>query len=195
MLTMNIRVDIPRSVMPTFWLKITYPLIVFGKLLMFQNTINRFTKLVKDTLAYYRKQPIENYSINECQLAYQYLTKNLLSKVHIPVENDFLMMTYLGILKKKYSEEKLKEFIAFENISSKQVNQLAEMSKLFYSIPELAEAIDFCDIERFRWYLTNHPKIKHSFQLYFETTEAALANELKLESTDIERDYHAFLLW
>jgi rifampicin phosphotransferase len=186
MLTMNIRVDVLRSVLPSIWLKIGYPFIVIYKLLIFNKVIRSFKQKVTSTLKHYRAKNIENYHGQQCVDLYNHLTRELLEDFHIPVENDFLMMTYLGILRKKYSEDDLKPMIAFDNVSSKQVESITKLAKSIFAKPELAEAIERKNGELFKNNLQNYPEVKTLFDKYFNLYGGRFANELKLESADVE---------
>lgn len=186
MLTMNVRVDVPRSVLPSIWLKISYPLIVIVKLILFNGTIRRFNKRVKETLSRYRNEKIEDYSAKQCLELYDLLNRELLEYFHIPVENDFLMMTYLGILRKKYSEEQLKQLIAFDNVSSQQVESITRLSQAVFKHYPLADAVEANEYGIFKRLLLDYPDVNKQFNDYFEAYGGRFANELKLESADVE---------
>lgn len=186
MLTMNVRVDVPRSVLPSIWLKISYPLIVVVKLILFKGTIRRFTKRVKETLSRYRNEKIEDFSAKQCMELYDLLNRELLEYFHIPVENDFLMMTYLGILRKKYGEEQLKQLIAFDNVSSQQVESITRLSQAVFKHYPLADAIEANEFGIFKRLLLDYPDVNKQFNDYFEAYGGRFANELKLESADVE---------
>lgn len=193
MLTMNIREEIPRSVLPSIWLKIGYPFIALGKTIFFKSTFNRFVHKVKSTLHRYRKEPIEAYSANQCVDLYRMLDETLLEKFHIPVENDFLMMTFLGILRKKHNDEDLKKLIAFDNISSRQVERIAGLAKVIFDVPELVDAIEKQEMDVFKEKLSMNSVAHKAFNDYFELYGGRFANELKLESSDIEFEMDAFV--
>ncbi len=191
MLTMNIRVDVLRSVLPSIWLKLAYPFIVIYKVLVFNSVIARFRIKVATTLKYYRTQDIETYDAEQCVKLYNFLTGHLLEDFHIPVENDFLMMTYLGILRKRYSEDELKPMIAFDNVSSRQVESITKLSKSIFAIPQLAEAIETKNGKLFTDILPHYPEVNSLFNEYFNIYGGRFANELKLESADVEFEFDA----
>ncbi|MBN2893312.1 MAG: hypothetical protein JXL97_15680 [Bacteroidales bacterium] len=193
MITSNVREKIMRSVQPSFGLKLAYPFIVAGKMLTFDKTRKNFINKVKNSLKYFRESNLEEWDFEKCSEEYHKLSENLLEKWHIPVENDFLMMTYLGILKKKHSEDKLKDMIQFGNISSKQVDMLKNLSDKMHKIPEFKECIDNKDVTTFDKLLEKHIELKTSLNQYFEIYGGRFANELKLESTDISENKEKML--
>jgi pyruvate,water dikinase len=186
MLTMNVRVDVPRSVLPSLWLKLGYPFIVIYKLIIFNRTISRFKNKVKSQLQQFRNEPIELFDAVKCIDIYKHLESELLEQFHIPVENDFLMMTFLGALRKKYSDDELKPLIAFDNVSSRQIESIIDLSKALFDIPSLAQAMESNNSELFTKILPNYPEANSKFKQYFEQYGGRFANELKLESADIE---------
>lgn len=191
MLTMNIRVDVLRSVLPTIWLKLAYPFIVIYKILVFNWVIARFKNKVTSTLKHFRAKDIENFNGDQCVELYSHLTRELLEDFHIPVENDFLMMTYLGILRKKYTEDELKPMIAFDNVSSRQVESLTVLAKSIFAIPQLVEAIEAKNGKLFSEILPHYPEENNLFNEYFNIYGGRFANELKLESADVEFEPNA----
>lgn len=193
MITSNVREEIMRSVQPSLVLKLAYPLIVIGKMAIFNRTRKNFINKVKSALKFFRNENLDEWSFEKCATEYHKLSENLLEKWHIPVENDFLMMTYLGILKKKFSEDELKDMIQFGNISSKQVDMLKRLSDQMFNIPELKESIEKKNVTLFDEQLKNHEHIKIELDKYFEIYGGRFANELKLESTDISENKEKML--
>ena len=188
MITSNVRDEIQRSVLPSLGLKMAYPFIVIYKMIIFEKTVKNFINKVKKSLTFFRNANLYEWSFKKCLTEYQKLSENLLEKWHIPVENDFLMMTYLGILKKKYGEEELKDLIQFGNISSRQVDMLKNLSDRFYEIPKLKQSIEKRNVQLFEVELDKNPNLKENLNKYFEIYGGRFANELKLESTDISDD-------
>jgi len=186
MITSNIRVDVPRDVLPSVWLKIGYPFILVYKIIVFQRVINRFKEKVRETVRSYRRKNIEGYTEKQCVELYNFLNRELLEEFHIPVENDFLLMTFLGKLRKKYGEEELKNRIAFSNVSSSQVEELANLSAKFFSIGLFEKAIENNDKAAFSSLLVQYPQMKKALNDYFDLYGGRFANELKLESADVE---------
>lgn len=193
MITSNVRDEIARSVLSSLGLKIAYPFIVIYKMSFFEKTIKKFISQVKNSLKFFRNSNIDEWSFEKCVTEYQKLSENLLEKWHIPVENDFLMMTYLGMLKKKYDEEELKDLIQFGNISSRQVDMLKNLSDKFYKIGDFKESIENKNVKKFDEQLEKFPELKKELNTYFEVYGGRFANELKLESTDISENKQKML--
>lgn len=193
MLTMNVSEDIIRSVHPAFSLKFSYPFIVIWKLVFFNRTIRNFENRTRAMLNESRKIDFNSFSDEQCLSYYQLLEKVLLNNFHIPVENDFLMMTYLGILRKKYPGDQLRDLLAFESVSSKQVDSIATLSKTLYAENEFKTAIEAENVIEFKRLLKNNLTIDEAIDSYFSCYSGRFANELKLESADIENDYSLFL--
>lgn len=193
MLTMNVSEDIKSNISPNLGLKIGYPFIVIWKLLFLNRTIRNFEESSRTLLTQSRKIDFNTYNAEKCLSYYQFLEKQLLHNFHIPVENDFMLMTYLGILRKKYPEEQLRELLTFESISSKQVERVAILSRNFYQQKEFKEAIENEDIAEFKRLLEINDSLKQEIESYFSCYSGRFANELKLESGDIESDFSLFI--
>lgn len=193
MLTMNISEEIERDIKPSLWLKIKYPFIVIRKLLFFKSNIRNFENNSRELLVHYRSIDLNTYSIEECVKLYKELVCKLLEKFHIPVENDFLLMTCLGILRKKYSDNDLRELIAFDSVSSQQVDRISVLSKRLYSLKECSELIDNEKGHEFKEFLKTNSEAAKWIDAYFNLYGGRFANELKLESEDIENDLDSFL--
>ena len=186
MITSNIRVDVPRSVLPSVWLKVGYPFVLVYKLIVFQRVVNRFVVKVNTTIKEYRRKKIENFTEKQCVDLYHLLNQELLEQFHIPVENDFLLMSFLGSLRKKFGEDNLKQHIAFNNVSSNQVEAIATLSSKFFSVKQFEEVIEGDDSKRFTSLLVQYPDMKTLLDNYFDLYGGRFANELKLESADVE---------
>jgi rifampicin phosphotransferase len=193
MLTSNVRESILRIVKPSVWFKITYPLIAIFKIIFFSLILNKFRRKVQNYLSRFRLLDIHSLSFDEIIEHYKKLNSQLLEKWHVTVENDFIMMTYLGILKKKISDTELQSMLNFDNKSAQQILALKRLSELVYSTPELKEYCVNTDPENFDKCLKNYEKINNEFNNYFKVYGGRFANELKLESSDIEEDKQVLL--
>ena len=188
MITSNIRSGVPRSVKPSVWLRIGYPVILIAKMIFFPVTISLFINKVKTQIQKFRGSDIHSFPYDECVAAYQALSSELLEKWHIPVENDFLVMTWLGVLKKKLDDNALRELIRFENKSSLQVQAMSDLSAAAYANPQLTEALATENVALFERELVRDKRMVNLFKNYFGIYGGRFANELKLESSDIEED-------
>ncbi|MBN1117809.1 MAG: hypothetical protein JXA77_11425, partial [Bacteroidales bacterium] len=193
MITSNMTGEVENEIAPGLLLKMFYPLIVIVKLIFLSLTTSRFKSKVKRKIKYYRIQNFENYDWQKCLDVYADLRTSMLEKWHIPVENDFLVMSYFGILKRNIPENELQEMVNFDNISIRQINQLSALSKQFYSLPELQLQIDNLDVENYELTIDKYPEIKQALNSYFDVYGGRFANELKLESPDIEEDSQKLL--
>jgi phosphohistidine swiveling domain-containing protein len=193
MITSNVREPVFRSVKPSVLLKLTYPLIVIFKMIFFPLIVKRFKRKVQNYLNRFRKLDIRSLSFNETIEQYQNIKSQLLEKWHVTVENDFIMMTYLGILKKKINEFELHGMLNFDNKSAQQILALKALSDAVYSNPELKEHCVNTDSKSFEKSLKKYSNINSAFENYFKVYGGRFANELKLESSDIEEDKQALL--
>jgi pyruvate,water dikinase len=157
-------------------------------MIFFPFTVKKFENKVKKYIKEFRKSDFKQFSINQCIEKYIKLEKELLSKWHITVENDFLVMTYLGILKKKIKDDELQKYIGFDNKSARQVDKLSILVSEIYKHPELKEAVLNENVPEFEKKLLVNSQIAKFLEEYFEQYGGRFANELKLESSDIEED-------
>lgn len=193
MLTMNINEEIYRDINPSLSLKLLYPLIVIWKLIIFNRTIQKFEKNTRNLLRESRAMDFSNHDANQVVTCYKELEIKLLHKFHIPVENDFLLMTYLGLLRKKYSDQELQQMLAFESVSSLQVDYLTKLSHKFYALDPFVQLIENENYQEFHKLLPDYPDLYEYVNQYFTCYSGRFANELKLESDDIESDPKLFL--
>lgn len=193
MLTMNISEDVIRKVYPSIGLKLGYPFVVIWKLIFFNRSIRKFENTTRALLHNSRKIDFSTYSADMCIDFYRKLETQLLHNFHVPVENDFLLMTYLGILRKKYPEQELREMLAFESVSSNQVESIASLSRKLYEIKEFKKAIEEEDELEFKKLLKLNNLAHNEVEAYFSSYSGRFANELKLESDDIESNYVLFI--
>ena len=73
---------------------------------MFDRTCAQFKATVEARLRELRTHAFDALSYEECIRLLNDINKDLLHRWYITVENDFFVMTYLGILKKMLSEKK-----------------------------------------------------------------------------------------
>jgi pyruvate,water dikinase len=123
-------------------------------------------------------------------------TKQLLKKWSITVENDFLLMTFFGLLRKLCKKNKLKEedFLSLVSniknvVSAEQVDLLKELSENLKGHKDLfnlskSKKYNLCLNE-----IHQNPKytdLKLDIRKYLEKYGGRFANELKLESEDLD---------
>lgn len=188
MITSNIRENVSAEIQPSFWLRFFYPIILVFKILFFPFIVRKFEKKVRKYIRDFRKSNFKQYSANQCIEKYKELEKELLSKWHITVENDFLVMTYLGILKKNLKDNEIQQYIGFENKSAKQVEKLKYLVSEIFKDEALKKYVIDENVVEFEINIKNNKHISNLLDEYFENYGGRFANELKLESSDIEED-------
>ena len=194
MITSNIRLEVPKDILPPFWFRIGYPLIVIFKLLIFNRTQRLFRTRVKTYLEEFRKLDISQYSPGQCKALYDDLNKKLLNKWHIPVENDFMVMTFFGILQKRIADDtRLQSAIRFRSKTGEQINALIRLSKAVYSAGDMRKKGSAITLQEFKEIDAGDHAIRQLLREYFDEFGGRYANELKLESKDIEEDAERLL--
>ena len=188
MITSNVREEVIRDIRPSLFLKITYPFIIIWKFLRAKSNNIKFQKYVTQFIKDSRKKNFKNLSYNDCKIAFQEVHDKLIKKWYITVENDFLVMTYFGILKKKYSEEHVNKIISFESKTTTQLNALIQLSKKIIKDQKILDLIYEENNEKLNTYLSNNDSLKSLLEEYFSVYGGRFANELKLESPDVEEN-------
>ncbi len=188
MITSNIRQNVVTQIKPSPVLRILYPIIVGIKIATFGFTSTRFKSQVRRHLRLLRNRDFDRLDYQELISQFEGLQKNLLRKWYVTLENDFIVMTYLGILKKFLNEESLQKAITFPSKATEQVNALAFLSKQMTGIKELWQSVQSDDVAKFHTELKNNLGISTDLDNYLHTFGGRFANELKLESIGIDED-------
>ena len=188
MITSNVKEEVIRDIKPSLFLKITYPFIIIWKFLRAKSNNAKFQEYVTQFIKDSRKKNFKNLSYNDCKIAFQEVHDKLIKKWYITVENDFLVMTYFGILKKKYSEEHVNKIISFESKTTTQLNALIQLSKKIIKDQKILDLIYEGNNEKLNTYLSNNDSMKSLLEEYFSVYGGRFANELKLESPDVEEN-------
>lgn len=169
MITSNIREPIAMTIQPPTSLKFLYPFIVIVKTAMFGITAKRFTLDVEQAIRELRARDLGKMDYEACVAMHRELERRLLRRWYVTVENDFFVMTYLGILKKLIPENELQSALVFRSKATEQVVALASLSRTFQDSPQEL-------LRSFEW------------QEYLHTFGGRFASELKLESVGIDED-------
>lgn len=193
MITSNLRQEIATTIKPSLLFTIAYPAIVLAKVLVFRITENRFRKYVAKHIKELKKTDFEKLTLSECRDLFNLLENDLLRKWYVTLENDFFVMTYLGILQKLYPEESLQEILLFKSKATEQVSHLAELTKHIKSVPDLWKAVQNGNDKEFEKVLNSNPNIKDQHEQYLEKFGGRFANELKLETVGIDEDIRKFM--
>ncbi|MBN1951040.1 MAG: hypothetical protein JW801_07540 [Bacteroidales bacterium] len=190
MITSNIRVDVERDILPPFWFNIGYPLLVMLKLAYFNFSQHSFRRLVLGYISDFRQKDPETLDLNDCEALFTEFDTRLISRWHVPVENDFMVMTFFGLLRKSLtSEEELHLALRFKSKTSEQIEKIRELCLFMTTIPGVRDSLSSGDREKFSRILTSDPLISQKLEEYFLEYGGRYANELKLESKDIEEDH------
>ena len=162
----------------------------------FDNEVQEFIAHVQSYNSNFNKIDLKSMSSKELLDLYYKSTKQLLKKWSITVENDFLLMTFFGSLRKFCRKNKLNEvdFLSLVSniknvVSAEQVDLLKELSdnlkrhKDLYSLSKNKE-YDLCLKEI---HINNkYRNLKSEINKYLEKYGGRFANELKLESEDLD---------
>ncbi len=188
MITSNIKQDIVNRIKPSLVLRIVYPAIVAVKIAAFGFTSAWFKSRVRRHLRFLRDQDLGHLDYQGLISQFEGLRENLLRKWYVTLENDFIVMTYLGILKKFLDDKSLQRAVTFPSKATEQVNVLASLSRQMIGIEGLWRSVLSDDVAGFHAELKKHPKISADLDSYMHTFGGRFANELKLESIGIDED-------
>jgi phosphohistidine swiveling domain-containing protein len=162
--------DYKKNVGPFFKIKY-YPLIFF-KFIRFNSEIKKFEKRIKQILEEFSKKDLNKISRENLFKEFQYLEKCFISVWHIPIENDFLAMTFNGFLIKEAIKKGLTESEVLDQLSGIGNLKTAQQTEDLIS---LAKSPNIQNIEK-----------------YFKIYGGRFVNELKLESEELTRDSREF---
>jgi len=204
MITSNIKSEIGRINKPSFLLVIAYPILIMFKVIFYGITSRYFKSSVKKKLNLLRRKNFDHLSYEECIKLFNDINKKLLRKWYITVENDFFVMTYLGLLKKMFNDIEIQHILIFPSKATEQVDALSSLSQKMSENSILWKAIEDGNVKMFDKEILNHEKIRSEMKEYMYTFGGRFANELKLESKSIDEDklkllsvlklYHAYNL-
>jgi phosphohistidine swiveling domain-containing protein len=188
MITSNIREDISRKVSPSIWLRIFYPTIVIIKVLFFDLNTRHFTKKTEASITTFMRYDYSTLSYEDSLVLFKKLHSTFLKKWYITVENDFFVMTYLGILTRFYSESDLQKIITFDSKATEQVSALVALSHEIKKEEDLWSDVLSLNDTSFFERIKGYPNIKKILDNYIVTFGGRFASELKLESLGIDED-------
>ena len=188
MITSNLRQEIATTIRPRLFFRIVYPGIVLVKVLLFEITTKRFKRYVESHIRSLKKTNFSKLSLEECRNLFNFLENDLLRRWYVTLENDFFVMTYLGILQKLYPGDNLQEVLIFKSKATEQVGYLRDLSVQMRGDSGLWNAILNKDERSFFKILANKPDLQRSYEKYLEMFGGRFANELKLETVGIDED-------
>lgn len=194
MITSNIKEEVGTALKPSAILTIFYPLIVSAKVVVYGITTAYFKSSVKTQLSQLRTHDFKLLTYEQCIDLFGTLNKKLLRKWYITLENDFFVMTYLGMLTKLVSEKDLQHVLLFPSKATEQVSALSSLSRQMYTQKNLWQTVALGDVKAFTEELQRYPTISTALQEYLHSFGGRFANELKLESIGVDEDATKLLL-
>ena len=144
--------------------------------------------MIKDS----KNWSIENFSTIECQKKIQFIFNNHLRKAYLTVENDTVMMTLFAKLSKNKSNEEMMDLLNFPSASSEQVNALTQLSRSLCDNTKIKNSLNKKDQLTFMALLKIYPNLRKQYIDYLESYGGRFANELKLETPDINEDFGTY---
>lgn len=188
MITSNVKEEVAQSIRPSLVFRLVYPLVVAGKVALFGWTATRFKRNTEKNLRQLRRSDFSRLTYAECRALFERMNGQLLNRWYVTLENDFFVMTYLGLLKKLLTEEQLHRALTFRSKATEQVDALAELSTRMSESKQVWSAIEKGDSEAFTRALAHAPHLQAALAEYLNAFGGRFANELKLESVGVDED-------
>ena len=113
-------------------------------------------------------------------------------KWYLTIENDTVMMTLYGKLTKSINNNHLEKLLEFPSVSTKQINMLIHLSKSLCQSNKIKSALKNKDVKLFENELEVQADKKRLYEEYLKKFGGRFANELKLETSDINEDFNNF---
>ena len=192
MITSNVREEINVGIKPSLLLKVFYPLLASIKVLFFGITSRYFYFVVQHEIRRLQNYDFTKLNYGKSILLFNELNQSLLHRWYITLENDFFVMTYLGLLKRFVNERELQKLITFKSKATEQVTILSRLSKKVRATPQLWVAVEEGNIEAFNHAIADNDAVRSELNEYLEKFGGRFANELKLESAGIDEDMTKF---
>ncbi len=193
MLSLNIRSSIDiEDYKPSLWTRMKYPFIVGWKILWFDRKMKSFKADIERLLSESEQWSIENLDLLEARSKLQGLFEGILRKWYLTVENDTMMMWLYGRLTNAGAAEVDSSVFEFHSVSVDQVLALQKLSHLICSDEILQDHLERRDRDSFFSLLESRPEIQREYTGYLKKYGGRFANELKLETSNIEDDFEKF---
>ncbi|MEP7205109.1 MAG: PEP/pyruvate-binding domain-containing protein [Candidatus Saccharibacteria bacterium] len=193
MITSNVIEDITTGISPSVSSKLFYPLILLIKVGLFGHSSRHFERTVISSLAELRAHNFDDMGYTEAIDLYRELNDNLLRRWYVAIENDFLVMTYLGFLNKLIDQKTLQGLITFRSKATEQTLALAQISQASKVIEPVWKSIQLGDVVAFNRQIARRSDIQSLLDTYLAKFGGRFANELKLESVGIDEDMNKLL--
>jgi phosphohistidine swiveling domain-containing protein len=152
----------------SFLFKIKYYSLILLKYLNFNSEVTRFKRKISGIIEIFNKKNIQTISRQDLLKEFYNIEKEMISVWHIPIENDFLVMTFHGLFIKQAKKHGLSDMDALNQLSGMGSLRTTEQIK---ALAKLAKNP------------TNFEK-----DAYFRIYGGRFANELKLESSELTKD-------
>ncbi len=188
MITSNIKEEIVTSIKPSLLYRLIYPEILTYKIITYGYNAKRFKLTVRKKMKALNELDFATLSYKECIQLFDRINKDFLNKWYVAVENDFFVMTYLGILSKLLTEQEFQKVLTFKSKATEQVQEIIQLSSEMGKVKLLWNAILKNNEKEFWKQLSLNPKIKRMYKNYSVTFGGRFANELKLESIGADED-------
>lgn len=193
MISSNLQREMAKMISPSPLLNVVYPLIILAKFVVFNRTMARFKADVQQEIRSLRGLDYAALNLSDCQRLIRSLEAKILSRWYVTLENDYLVMTYLGLLQRLYPEGDLHPLLAFKSRATEQVYALSKLSRTLARQPDLWNVVCRGDADEFARRLRDHPDAQREYEQYLEVFGGRFANELKLETVGIDEDTGKFL--
>lgn len=193
MITSEIRQDIflPESIKPNLGLRFLYYPLILWKTIFFPFTTRKFHRNVLKDFKELKELDLSRFKNHELQELWNSLEKKWLRNWYITVENDTVLMTFLGWAEKKYSSSELQSFISIETPSVNQLKDFKKLSNSIFQEPELCKVLNDNEEALFSSNLKRYPVLYKNWNTYFSIYGGRFPNELKLESPSPMDDFSA----
>lgn len=185
--------DNKKNVTALFKIKYYFKLVL--RYPFFNKEVNSFKKEVKDYLDDFNKLDLKTKTKKELLDTYNNSINSLLKKWGITVENDFLLMTYFGLLKKFCEKNNIEDQFTYlisnikDVISAKQVDSLKELSEKFYEynlLIKLAQKEEYKKCFEEINKNEDYKNLSEWINYYLIKYGGRFANDLKLETEDLD---------
>lgn len=175
--------------------KIKYYSHISWRIIWFEKELQNFKKHVNSYLQDVKSKSLNDMSLSELWKQFEDYKKELLCRWSITVDNDFLAMSWFGIYKKYAKNLKLNDSEMIDNISSmhalisaEQVKGISNLAKQLQKDKGLMRLANEKKWEECYIKLMNNSRLAASVNEYLSLYGGRFANELKLESKDLDSD-------
>ncbi len=179
----------------TKWDEISYYIHIFFRIIRFEKDLIKFKSEVSKSIDRLKNKQLSSLTLVEQWKVFNQYEKELLHKWSLTVDNDFLAMTWFGAYKKYAYKYGLKDndivasITQMKNIiSAEQVSVLRNISTQFNRKPKL---VNLAKQEKYKECYDKIQKdesLNKQIKKYLEKYGGRFANELKLETPDLDSD-------